>query len=197
MPRSSTDLKIGITGTACLLFAFSLLILPLRWILAAFTAAIAHEAFHALAVLLCGGRLKSLIVGKEGAVMTASPMTPGRELICTLAGPLGSGLMILLLPWLPRVAFCSGIHFAYNLLPIYPLDGGRALRCATGRLSPRLQRQVCLWIENIFLGGIFLAAGYLAFWVELGWTPLLLAAAVFLRAKSANSPCKARDLRLQ
>lgn len=197
MPRSSGSMKVGISGAACLLFAFSLLILPLRWIMAALTAAIVHEACHALAVILCGGKLQSVIVGREGAVMTASPMTQGRELICTLAGPIGSGLMILAMPWLPRVAFCSAVHCVYNLLPIYPLDGGRAVRCATDKLSPKMQEGVCLWTENICLAGIFLAAIYLAFWKDLGWTPLILAGAVAIRAKSANSPCKAADLRLQ
>lgn len=197
MRKSLSDLKIGISGSACLLFAFSLLVLPLRWIFAAITAAIVHEACHALAVYLCGGRLQSFIVGKDGAVLIAGPMTVTRELLCTLAGPVGSALMVLTMPWLPRVAFCSAVHCLYNLLPIYPLDGGRALRCVTGKLSPSHQQKVCRLAENICLGLLFAAAIYLAVWMELGLTPLVLATVLLIRTKSANSPCKETKLGLQ
>ena len=197
MPRSWSDFKIGISGGACLLFAFSLLVLPLRWIFAAMTAAIVHEACHAIAVYLCGGRLCSFAIGKGGAVLVAAPMTAIREFLCTLAGPAGSALLVLTMPWLPRVAFCSAVHCLYNLLPIYPLDGGRALCCITGKLSPVHQQKVCRRAENICLGILFGAAIYLAVWMELGLTPLILALVLVVRTKSANPPCKKIDLALQ
>ena len=95
MRRSWNDLRIGISGGACLMFAFFLLVLPLRWIFAAVTAAVVHEACHAFAVYLCGGRLHTLTVEKGGAVMVATPMTAARGFLCTMAGPLGSALMVL------------------------------------------------------------------------------------------------------
>ena len=197
MRSSLSNIKIGISGGACLLFAMSLLVLPLRWIAAAVTAATVHEACHALAVSLCGGRLRTLSVGKGGAVMVADPMTPTREFLCTMAGPLGSALLVLTLPWLPRVAFCSAIHCVYNLLPIYPLDGGRALRCITGSLSPVTQKKVCHWVENICLGLLFAGAVYLTFWLDLGLTPMILEAILLLRTKSVKPPCKKENLALQ
>ena len=197
MRRSWNDLKIGISGGACLMFAFFLLVLPLRWIFAAVTAAVVHEACHALAVHLCGGRLHTLTVEKGGVVMVATPMTAVRGFLCTMAGPLGSALMVLTMPWLPRVAFCSAVHCVYNLLPIYPLDGGRALRCITEKLSPDRQRKICLVTENICLGLLFGAAVYLTVWKELGLTPLVLAFLLLLRTKSANSPCNEGKLGLQ
>lgn len=197
MHRSWNHFRIGISGGACIIFAFSLLVLPLRWILAALTAAIVHEACHALAVYICGGKLRTLSFGKSGAIMVAEPMTPGKSLLCTLAGPVGSSLMVLAMPWFPRVAFCSAVHCAYNLLPIYPLDGGRALRCIVIKLQSDQQKKVCIWIENICLGLLFVVAAYLAVWMNLGLTPVILATAVFLRAKSANSPCNEGDLGLQ
>ena len=197
MRRSLSNIKIGISAGACLLFAFSLLVLPLRWILAALIAAIVHEAFHALAVYLCGGKLCTLVVGKEGAVMVASPMSCTRDFLCTMAGPLGSALMILTFPWMPRVAFCSAVHCMYNLLPIYPLDGGRALRCMIGRLSYVQQHKVCRCTENICFGLLFAAAAYLAFWKDLGLTPLILTLILLIRTKSANPPCKKGNLALQ
>lgn len=197
MRRSWNEFKIGISGGACLLFAFSLLVLPLRWILAALIAAIVHEACHALAVYLCGSRLCSLAVGKGGAVMVAAPMSAPREFICTMAGPVGSALMVFTLPWIPRVAFCSAVHCMYNLLPIYPLDGGRALRCMTGKLSSVQQQKVCRWAENICLGLLFVGATYLTFWKDLGLTPLIMTLILLVRTKSVNPPCKKGDLALQ
>ena len=197
MRISLNNLKIGISGGACVLLAFSLLVLPLRWTAAALTAAIFHEACHALAVYLCGGRLCSVTIGKGGAIMVATPMTAARELICTLAGPAGSALFVFTIPWLPRVAFCSAVHCLYNLLPIYPLDGGRALRCMTDRLSPDQQQKLCKGIENICLVFLFVGAIYLAVWKDLGLFPLFLAFAMLLRAKTVNSPCKERQLGLQ
>ena len=197
MPMSLNSFKIGISGGACILFAISLLVLPLRWIMAALTAAGVHEAFHTLAVYLCGGRLSSFTIGKKGAVLVAAPMTVVREFFCTMAGPVGSALLILVMPWFPRVAFCGAIHCMYNLLPIYPLDGGRALRCITEKLSPIRQQKLCRWIENVCLAVLFAGAIYLAVWRDLGLMPLILASILLLRTKSANSPCKEGDLGLQ
>ena len=43
--------------------AFLILALPLDWLLAAVTAAIVHELFHLLAVVLCGGRVIGIRIG--------------------------------------------------------------------------------------------------------------------------------------
>ncbi|MBQ8768996.1 MAG: M50 family metallopeptidase [Oscillospiraceae bacterium] len=106
-----------------------ILILPLRWILAAVIAAAFHEVCHALAVYFCGGKVRRLSVGNRGAVMHADELPAVKALICILAGPAGSLLLLLLVRWIPRIALCALLQGFYNLLPIYPLDGGRAVRC--------------------------------------------------------------------
>ena len=113
---------------AAMLLALMLLVLPLPWVLAAALAAFVHECFHYGAVNLLGGRVYSLRLGWRGAAMETTPLMPGRELVAAFAGPLGSALMILLWQWLPRTAVCSAVHCAFNLLPLFPLDGGRMLR---------------------------------------------------------------------
>lgn len=105
------------------------LLLPLRWILCAAIAAAFHEACHILAVSLCGGKVQKLDVGDRGAVILADGMSAGKTLICVLAGPIGSLLLMLFVRWIPRIALCALAQGIYNLLPIYPLDGGRAIRC--------------------------------------------------------------------
>jgi stage IV sporulation protein FB len=121
--------KFAVSPSACILAALLVLILPLRWIFSAILAAAFHETCHALAVYLCGGNIHKLTVGGRGAVMCTEALTSGNELICILAGPIGSLLLVLFVRWIPRIAFCGLAHGIYNFLPIYPLDGGRALRC--------------------------------------------------------------------
>lgn len=61
-------------------------------------------------------------------------MSPGRELLCVLAGPAVSFSLLALARFFPRIAICGLVQGIYNLLPIYPLDGGKALRCMVSLL---------------------------------------------------------------
>ena len=178
MRRHRTNIRFVVSPSACILAAMMLLLLPLRWIICALIAAVFHEFCHALAVHLCGGSIEALTVGDRGVVMHADALQPGKRLICILAGPFGSLLLLLFMRWLPRIAFCGLVHAAYNLLPIYPLDGGRVLRCV---LPDKL---FCI-MQAVFLALIWLFAIYLFLFRHLGVFPLVLA---FVIWKSKNSP---------
>lgn len=121
--------KVEMSPGACILAAFLLLIVPLKWLLAAWTAAFFHEMCHIATIRACRGSICEVKVGTGGAVLETSPMTAGKELLCALSGPFGSLLLFALLHRLPELAICGCIQGIYNLLPFYPLDGGRALRC--------------------------------------------------------------------
>ena len=114
-----------------------LLIIPIRWIFAALLAALAHELGHYLAVRLLGGGISRGEMTWRGARMEIFPMSPERELICILAGPAASLLVLCLGRIFPRVAICGLIQGCYNLLPIVPLDGGKALHCLLSLLKNR------------------------------------------------------------
>lgn len=104
-----------------------ILLLPLRWLLAAMTAALLHELGHYCAVRLLGGSVHQLQFGFLGAVMNATGLTQRAEIICLLAGPLVGLFPLLFFRYVPTIALCGTIQSAYNLLPITPLDGGKIL----------------------------------------------------------------------
>lgn len=135
--RSLTVHKFTISPSACILTALTILLLPLRWIICVILAAAFHEWCHYIAVKLCGGRVETLSVGNRGAVLYADDMSALKTLICTLAGPMGSLFLVLFIRWIPRIALCAMVQGLYNLIPIYPLDGGRAIRCIWYSLKNR------------------------------------------------------------
>lgn len=115
------------------LLALLLLTLPLPWVAAAILAALAHEGGHLGAVYLLGGKPQGLWVGLRGARMEAVLPTRGKEILAILAGPAGSLCLLPLAGVFPRLALCGLIQGLFNLLPIPPLDGARALRLLTLR----------------------------------------------------------------
>lgn len=151
-------------GSACLLLALMLLLLPLPWVLAALLAAAVHELCHAAAIYLLGGRIYRLRIGVGGMGMETESLPPGKELIAALAGPFGSALLILFSRWLPRTAVCGAVHCVYNLLPLFPMDGGRILSNGIALCLPGQQgRKVFEILQRIIrlLLGIFcLLAGF-------------------------------------
>lgn len=113
-----------------MLAALWLLLIPLKWVLGAVLAAAVHELGHLAAVRACGGRVHAIEIGPTGARIETGPMEPGAELLCALAGPVAGGLVCLAWRWVPEAAVMALFQTAFNLLPIFPLDGGRAWRAA-------------------------------------------------------------------
>ena len=176
--------SLQISGTMMLSGALMLLVLPLQWVAAVLAAALWHELCHIFAVRLCGGSVHSMNVGDSGTVLECRAMTAGKELICVLAGPLGSILLLCLVTWFPRLALCGCFHGLYNLIPVYPLDGGRALRTASYAIFRQKGADtICLVVERTAFVLLCCIALYGAFELKMGTAPLLLAAILLFRMK--------------
>ena len=184
MPRSSGDGPLRLTAGSCIFAALLLLVLPIQWVFAAVLAAGLHELCHICAIRLCGSEIRHITLSGRGAVIEAEPMSYGKEFFCALAGPAGGLLLLLLARWLPRVAVCAGVQSLYNLLPVYPLDGGRALRCGAVLLFPQWGDRLCFRIEQICIFGIVLLALYACLWLKLGLLPVLFAVMLLLKRKN-------------
>lgn len=184
-------LSLQITAGACIGAAFLILVLPLKWVLAVILAAAFHELCHGVAVRLCGGQVLRLRIGGRGALMEATPLPPKKELICALAGPVGGLLLLFTARWIPRIALCGAIHSAYNLLPVYPLDGGRALRCgAEIFLPPEKADKLCAWLERSCILALIGLGIYGCLVLDLGIAPALPAAILLIRGEIGKIPCK-------
>lgn len=118
-------------------FAAALCLLGLtaqRDIVPAFLAAMAaHEAGHLIALRALGGRICTVRLGFFDARIVSSLLGYRQEMLAALAGPFVSALCgVLFQKRLPSFAAISLLLGAFNLLPVWPLDGGRALRAGLG-----------------------------------------------------------------
>lgn len=148
-----------VQNSALYLVPVALLVLPLRWLMAVVFAALIHELWHILAIHLMGGRILEIRIGAAGAVIETEPMSNAKEMLASLSGPAGSLSLLFFAKWLPCTAFCALAQAVYNLLPMYPLDGGRALHCLLLELLPmRLARRAERIIKcgTIILFALFL-----------------------------------------
>jgi Zn-dependent protease len=124
--------------------------------LAVFLSVTAHEFGHALVARRFGVRTQAITLFLFGGVATLErePPSPRAEIAIALAGPamsallgvLGWGLFSLVIAvahgtlWediavlIGYVAIANGVLAVFNLLPSFPMDGGRVLRATLWRI---------------------------------------------------------------
>lgn len=126
--------SVQISGGFCLLAAWFAAANGWRTLTAVLGAAAIHEAGHWLVLRSLGAQVAGLRIGILGAVLETDrrSLSYGGELAAVLAGPAVNLLSALLLTLLggERWAVLTGAHLVlgmFNLLPVIPLDGGRAL----------------------------------------------------------------------
>lgn len=181
---------------------------PARTFVPFLFSVMAHEAGHLFALAVLRVRVHKLRLTFSGTVLVTEPMRYSREIIAAAAGPAVNALLL----WIfaktePQIAFVNLLLLAYNLLPFYPLDGGRILRAALHLLFSADAAEVT---EKIVCGGccFFLLCG--AVWLtcvrHAGLWPIILWALLavriagtvlpdrrfFLRKELTNGNCRAK-----
>ncbi len=155
-----------------------------------------HELGHSFAAQYYGVPVKQIVLSPIGGVAQLEhiPENPRQEFVIAIAGPavnFGIGLLMLLAAWLSNIAILdpltilfgeAGLTLAglfsyvfvynlflalFNLLPAFPMDGGRILRSALAmrmdyvratQIAAAVGRGIAILmgIYGLFNGGIFL-----------------------------------------
>jgi Zn-dependent protease len=143
------------------------------FILALFGCVVLHELGHALTARRFGIGTRSITLLPIGGVASIerTPEDPREEIIIALAGPLVSlaiaGLLWLWLrasgtgvpveqldavegPFLQRLMLINILLAVFNLVPAFPMDGGRVLRALLSFfLEPLKATQLAAWIGQL------------------------------------------------
>ena len=185
--------RLVIDPGVCLFWAFLLLLVPIRWMAAFFLAVCCHELLHYISLKLMHRRISEVRVGVSGISMCVSGLTDLQELICAVSGPTAGLLLLPLYRKFPEISICAWIQSCYNLLPVYPLDGGRALKCLANILFPDLAGKICMAAEWITVAGIvFIGIRY-----EMGSAVWVAAILLAVRLLNGKIPCKRQHLGVQ
>ena len=154
-------------------------------------ATICHELGHLLTLKTLGVPIYRISLQAGGACLLTAHMSYRDELLSAAAGPVMNLISALLfLHRVPVFALVNLTLFLFNLLPFYPLDGGRILRCLLqlllrgGRAAILTERIICLSCI-VFLWSL---GGYITCILHEGLWPVLLCAVLTVRISNAIFP---------
>ncbi|MEO6876296.1 MAG: site-2 protease family protein [Opitutaceae bacterium] len=166
-------------------------------LLAFFACVVLHELGHSFTAMAYGIGVRRILLMPIGgmAEMDAIPRQPTRELLITLAGPAVNFLIVAIL-W-PIVGFPSAgysenlfVFFGqmllkanlwmglFNLLPAFPMDGGRILRALLAQRVPYLRATYLAVLigKVICVGGIIVG---LVLWQQYPLLPFVFGFILF------------------
>jgi hypothetical protein len=154
---------------------------------------LAHELGHAITFRIFDRRPNIVLQWMGGVTFAPGSLTPARQLIVSLAGPL-TGLLLIGLPalviakgalndastWdviLSQVVWVNIVWSLFNLLPVLPLDGGHVCASVLHYVAPGRNMRIAhlISIAVAAAGGLYaisnpnyifiaLFAGFLAYW---------------------------------
>ena len=152
-----------------------------------------HELGHLAAIYALGGRMGGLHLTVSGAEIIPERDTLfsyGEELLIIAAGPAFSLLAAAVAGWIASGGACealflfAGLNLAagvFNLLPLWPLDGGRLLQLLLIRLLDPIRGERACQLFTAMLGTGLLALG-LVLMVQTRGNPTLLLTALWILA---------------
>lgn len=138
-----------------------------------FASLVVHELAHALVARAAGIGVSDITLFVFGGVarIKREPARPRQEFAIALAGPLASGTLGIALlgfggprpnDWLHVLGFTNIALAAFNLLPGFPLDGGRILRALLWRRNGDPNKSARIAARSGQLIGVALSIGGVA-----------------------------------
>jgi len=173
-----------------------------------FASVLAHEMSHSLVAIRSGVPVRRITLFIFGgfAQITREPKRSRDEFIIALAGP-GTSILIAILfgairlaigrfsmhPVAEVAAWLSGINLVlaiFNLIPGFPLDGGRVLRSIIWGITKNFRKAT--WVASIIGRGVaylFILLGIGMFFIRKDWIGGIWMVLIgwFLRNAAANS----------
>jgi Zn-dependent protease len=149
----------------------------LLWAPTLFFSVIIHELGHAAMIGLLGfGRSLIALGGFGGMTVNDRTGRPWQNILISLAGPVAGCVFAIVLlfaftrstflqtdrmmsNWFPLMIWVNFAWAIFNLLPIYPLDGGKILRSGTAWFMTNLRSfKITTWVSMV-LALVLVVAG--------------------------------------
>ena len=181
--------KLHVEAGFFLQTAVLLLLFPFPWVIAMIIAGAAHEVGHLIALKAMNITIYGLRLRAGGAYVETSQIALKEEAIASLSGPILGISLLASSRWAPRVALCGAIHGLYNLIPIYPYDGGRAVTAALRAILPvHTVSTVCRIIKWMFCITVIIFSLLLFLIMRMGVAILLPGLILLIKAFAPDNP---------
>lgn len=172
-------IKIGKVYISLFLIGFFLVCTAfgaLEFIVLSYLSLIIHEGFHLIFALKMKIKVSRIVFLPFGInIKINEKISPLYEILLCAAGPFGSGISAVIFLYLKY----NGIYFLYsdylilsnfsifiiNILPIYPLDGGRIFKCILENKTGYYKAvNISIWVSQlcVFIMCIFIFLAVLA-----------------------------------
>ncbi len=123
-----------------------------------------HELGHSVVARAKGGYIHEIVLYPFGGAAKISniPKRPVDEILVALAGPAVSLALSLIfrqfeLLWF--LGYLNGMLFFFNILPVFPMDGGRVLRAALSIKKSRVESTRIAATVGKYFCGLFVLVG--------------------------------------
>ena len=155
-------------------------------------AAALHELGHLAALKVFGYPVRAICLGSGGAVIETDAMRLRHECVCALSGPLISFIIFLFIGKFPLLGFFGLVQLFFNMIPIWPSDGGRIVKCVLLKYCPcQIAAVLMKLLECICYIGLLVIGAYITIQLSFGVVPLLIPIIYYFRQRK---PCKESSL---
>jgi len=148
------------------------------------SSVVIHELGHLLMLKQCGVSVRKVELRMTGARIDTGFLDYKREILCAAAGPASNLLFagLTMRRW-PEMAVISMLLATVNLMPIFPMDGGRIMRCGLMLLCrPELAIRVLRIISFGTAAILMFFSCWVTVYLQAGIWPIFAALVLLWRA---------------